>query len=85
MLRSPGFSTLGEAIPEIRCVPFVPHIGGSYVKVLCELAFDGEVPLLRIRQLPVVELAIHAGILAVGVRKIEEGRRLVLSAGEIPD
>src|SRR5688572_21342494 len=50
--------------------------------ILAELAFNGEVPLLAVRQMPLVELTVDAGIFSVRVGEVEERRRLVLGVEE---
>src|SRR5579872_3587543 len=60
----------------------VAHIGHVNIEVLSELVFHRQVPLLRVRKMPFVELAVYTRIFPVVVRQVEKGRRLVLRAGE---
>src|SRR6266481_2379957 len=60
----------------------VAHICHINVEIIGELVFDGQVPLLRVGQMTLVELAIDAGIFTVIERQVKERRRLVLSASE---
>src|SRR4051812_32009866 len=58
--------------------PFVRHVCRADVKILRELPFDGQIPLLAIREMTVVELTIRSRVLAVIEREIEKGRLLDL-------
>ena len=62
--------------------PLVAHICHVDVEIFGELVFDGQVPLLRVREMTLVELAIYARIFSIVERQVKERWRLVLRAGE---
>src|SRR5258708_3177696 len=58
-------------------VAYICHVN---VEIAGELVFDGQVPLLRVGEMPFVELPVNAGIFPVVIRQVEERGRLILCA-----